>query len=126
MNNTAQRADPFASLGDDLSDFAPVAPAARRPEPAAVREIAEKHNFPSRAPKAAKPAASEPPAAPEKPKREQRRYRTGRNVQLNIKASSETVDELTRISNERGWVFGETLAHALAALKAQQGKPPAS
>jgi hypothetical protein len=44
-----------------------------------------------------------------------RRRRTGRSVQVNIKATQETIDRLVAISNRRGWVFGETLEHALDA-----------
>ena len=51
------------------------------------------------------------------PKREPRRHRTGRNVQFNVKASQETVDAFYAISDRNGWVLGETLEHALAALQ---------
>jgi hypothetical protein len=43
-----------------------------------------------------------------------RRHRT---VQLNIKATQATVDRLIAISDREGWVFGETLGHALEALE---------
>jgi hypothetical protein len=47
-----------------------------------------------------------------------RRRRTGRSVQINIKATQETIDRLVAISDRRGWVFGETLLeHALSALE---------
>ena len=51
----------------------------------------------------------------------QRRHRTGRNVQFNVKASQETVDAFYAISDAKGWVLGETLEHALAALKRELG-----
>lgn len=44
---------------------------------------------------------------------------TGRNVQINIKAKQETVDRLMAIADRRGWVLGEVLEHALAALEAK-------
>jgi hypothetical protein len=47
---------------------------------------------------------------------EDHRRRTGRNIQLNIKATQATVDRLIAISDREGWVFGETLGHALEAL----------
>jgi hypothetical protein len=50
-------------------------------------------------------------------KREPRRHRTGRNVQFNVKASKETVDAFYAISDRQGWVLGETLEHALQALR---------
>ena len=42
--------------------------------------------------------------------------RRRRTVQLNIKATQATVDRLIAISDREGWVFGETLGHALEAL----------
>ena len=47
----------------------------------------------------------------------QRRHRTGRNSQLNIKATQETIDAFVSISDRQGWVLGETLEHALRALE---------
>jgi hypothetical protein len=44
------------------------------------------------------------------------RRRTSRNIQINIKATQATVDRLIAISDREGWVFGETLGHALEAL----------
>ena len=41
--------------------------------------------------------------------------RRRRTVQLNIKATQATVDRLIAISDRGGWVFGETLGHALEA-----------
>jgi hypothetical protein len=48
--------------------------------------------------------------------REPRRHRTGRNVQFNVKAAQDTVDAFYEISDRNGWVLGETLEKALAAL----------
>jgi hypothetical protein len=56
------------------------------------------------------------------PKRVPRRHRTGRNVQFNLKASQETVDAFYAISDSQGWVLGETLEHALAALQRELGQ----
>jgi len=56
---------------------------------------------------------------PAKPK-QQRRHVTGRNVQINIKAKQETVDHLIAIADRRGWVLGEVLENALAALEAAE------
>ncbi len=75
MMSDPARVDPFA--GDlDLSEFKPAPvkkPAARKD---AIREVSEANNFPSRAPERARSA---------KPTVVQRRRRTGRNVQFNIK-----------------------------------------
>ena len=104
------RADPFA--GDlDLSDFKPAAVKKPKPEAAVIREVSEANNFPSRA--AARPVIVQEPAAPHV----QRRRRTGRNVQFNIKATQETIARFTAIADKNGWVFGETLDRALDALE---------
>jgi hypothetical protein len=104
---TAQRADPFAVATEpDVSAFAPT-PARKPPVTReTIREVSEKSDFPSRAPP---PKARAPKA--------QRRRRTGRNVQFNIKARQETIDRFIKISEAQGWVFGETLDHALTALE---------
>jgi len=107
MMADANRADPFA--GDlDLSDFKPREVKKPRVEAAVIREVSEANNFPSRA--AAKPGPVREPAP-------QRRRRTGRNVQFNIKATPETIARFTAISDKNGWVFGETLDRALDALE---------
>ena len=49
-------------------------------------------------------------------KRDQRRYRTGRNVQLNIKVKAETLEAFYKIADREGWVLGETLERAVKAL----------
>jgi hypothetical protein len=106
------RADPFA--GDlDLSDFKPAA--LRKPAVAkeAIREISEQNNFPSRA--AERPAKAQPKSLP------QRRRRTGRNVQFNIKATPETIARFTALADKNGWVFGEALERALDALESRAG-----
>ena len=106
-NPTPVRANPFATL-DNLDDFRPdVSP---KPKLAAdvVRQVSEASNFPSR-------AAPEPASLVRAP---QRRHRTGRNVQMNLKVTAATSERFTRVSNEQGWVFGQTLDHALDALEA--------
>lgn len=116
---------PRASIFDgddiDVTAFAPKAgPDRSAPAQAAVRAVAEAANFRSReggaaAPKAATPATPAP--VPEATKREPRRHRTGRNVQFNIKVSQKAVDAFYAITDRQGWVLGETLEHALAALE---------
>ncbi|NJO55701.1 MAG: hypothetical protein HC834_04325 [Rhodospirillales bacterium] len=46
-----------------------------------------------------------------------RRHRTGRNVQLNVKVTPETLAEFNALCERYGWVQGEALAHAIEALK---------
>lgn len=104
------RASIFDSDDLDVSGFAPrTGPDASAPLAEQVRAVAEAAQFRSR----------EQPAPA--PKRVQRRHRTGRNVQFNVKASQETVDAFYAISDSKGWVLGETLEHALAALKRELG-----
>lgn len=98
----------------DLSGFAPKSPKDIQAPPAdAIRAVSEAARFPSRE---AKPApVPPPPAAPAR--REQRRHRTGRNVQFNIRARQETIDAFLAIADREGWVLGEVLEHAVAALE---------
>lgn len=103
-----------AGLFDDDPDFEVTGFEPRRPDdrrlasaPDDVRQVAEAHKFVSR--EAARPQVPQgrPP----------RRYRTGRNIQLNIKARQETVDAFYRIADEQGWMIAETLERAIAALE---------
>lgn len=96
----------------DLSEFTPRKPAtAEAPPTEAIRAVAEGANFQSR----------EPPVKPPK-RREQRRYRTGRNVQLNTKVTTSTRDGFYEVSDRYDWVLGETLERALQALKRELEK----
>jgi hypothetical protein len=108
------RASIFADDDLDVSDFAPkVGPDKSAPMAEQVKVVAEAARFHSRE-----------PASPPAPvvKRPPRRYRTGRNVQFNVKASQDTVDAFYAISDSEGWVLGETLEHALAALQRELGE----
>jgi hypothetical protein len=98
------RADPF-----DLSDFT-ATPAKKPPalvQKEAIRQVSEANNFPSRDPERTKPAKLAV----------QRRRRTGRNVQFNIKATPETIARFTSLADKHGLVFGELLDRALDALE---------
>lgn len=104
-----ERVNPFGSL----DDFAPAKPKEKAQKPiekAAVDQVAEENNFPSRQPVKAKPAPAPVP-------RQQRRYTTGRNQQINVKATAETVDRLYRIADDMNLPLGEVLARALDALE---------
>ena len=96
---------------DDLSDFAPKlrAPAAARPEE--VRALAEGTAFRSRDPQTA-PLSTPLPSG----RREQRRYRTGRNVQLNLKVRQEAADTFYLLADRTGLVLGEVFEQAVEAL----------
>ncbi|WP_274630926.1 stability/partitioning determinant [Arvimicrobium flavum] len=100
----------------DLSDFKPKpAPDPTAPSSQEVRAVAERANFRSR-------EASTRTDAAAAPRPQQRRHRTGRNVQLNIKATGETVAAFNRLTQDNRWVAGETLQRALAALRRELGE----
>ena len=95
----------------DLSQFTARKPAKGvQPPPEAVRAVAEEANFQSREP-------VKPPKH-----RQQRRYRTGRNIQLNTKVTMSTRDGFYEISEQQNWVLGETLERALQALRRELEK----
>jgi hypothetical protein len=77
----------------------------------AVRAVAETSEFRSREPAAVEPKKKK------SSERQPRHYRTGRNVQLNVKARQEAIDEFYRISDEQKWVLGKTFERAMAALR---------
>jgi hypothetical protein len=101
---TTQRAPIFEEDDLDVSDFEPVQPGKGRgfASPDQVRRVAEAAAFRSR----------EPTPIPV-----YRRYRTGRNVQLNIKVRQDTLDAFNRLCDTYGWVQGEALERAVMALE---------
>ena len=101
----ATRANAFG----DLSDFQPHPPRPRNVQPEQIDRVAKENGFPSRQPV--------PPV--DKPSRPAvRRHTTGRNQQLNVKATPETIARFYRLADERGVVLGELLEQALEALEA--------
>ena len=106
----------------DVSGFAPKPPA--RAEQ--VKAVAEEAGFHSRGPVAPQvlaqlPVRAERPAkvpspAPAEERREQRRYRTGRNQQLNLKVRAQDAEAFYAIADAEGWVLGDVFARAIAAL----------
>jgi hypothetical protein len=99
------RVNPFAVLNDPPV-FTPKPKAEKLVEKDAIARIAEENNFPSRqAPKSSAPR-----------RREQRRYRTGRNRHLGIKATDETIERFYKAVDERNVPSGELLRLALDAL----------
>jgi hypothetical protein len=107
-----ERASIFGDDDLDVSDFKPKVPprVSKHPEapPERVKAVSETVNFRSRDPKPE-------PATPMR--REQRRHRTGRNVQLNIKARAEAIEAFYAITDRQHWVLGETFERAIEALK---------
>jgi hypothetical protein len=101
-------ADPFEGTELDVSGFRPTAKTTPL-RPDAIRQVSEAQNFPSRT-----------------PSRTLRRRRTGRNMQVSIKATRETIERLVAISDANRWPFGETLEHALDALEQKLAPKPRS
>lgn len=98
---SSDRANPFADV-EQLPSFAPKPKAARSVPAAQIEQIAEATGFPSR--QAAKPV------------RRRRRFKTGRNQQINIKATPETIERLYNMADARRVPLGELLEQALDAL----------
>lgn len=105
-----------APQGLDVGSFAPkVAIDTKAPKAEQVRAVTQAANFQSREAGTAKPEG--------RPKRAVRRYRTGRNVQFNIKAQQETVDAFYALTESQGWVLGYTLQQAVEALQRELKRP---
>jgi hypothetical protein len=103
------RVDPFAILKEPTA-FATKPKPERRVDEGAIETLARQENFPSR--QAPKSSASK--------KREQRRYRTGRNRHLGIKATAETLERFYKAADARNVPLGELLRLALDALEKTQ------
>jgi hypothetical protein len=104
---SGDRVNPFG----DLNDFEPAQLKERRPKPvekAVIDQVATDNGFPSRQP--VKPGTTPAP-------RQQRRYTTGRNQQINIKATPETIERLNALADRMNVPLGEVLARALSALE---------
>ncbi len=98
----ADRVNPL----EDLSDFG-ARPSHRRPPAEALDQVARENGFPTR----------EPTQAAVSPMDGRRRRTTGRNRQINIKATAETIDHLYRLSDALQLPLGEVLERALHALE---------
>jgi len=102
----SERINPLANL----DDFTIKAPEKKpKPQAEAIEKLSQEAGFPSRQPRRA--------ATPEPIKRQQRRYTTGRNVQIPIKGTAETRAQLEAIADQLQVPFGEVLARALGALR---------
>jgi hypothetical protein len=95
----------------DITGFKPRTAAKPAAQPEQVKAISETASFVSREPIRA-PRETVAPIA-----REPRRHRTGRNIQLNIKARAEAIERFYAIADRHKWVLGETFERAIAALE---------
>jgi hypothetical protein len=106
---TSERASVFDQGPEiDISGFKPRKIAKPAAEADQVKAISETASFVSREPTSPKVPV---------PTREPRRHRTGRNIQLNIKARAATVERFYAIADRYGWVLGEAFERAIAALE---------
>jgi hypothetical protein len=117
----------------DISGFKPRTAAKPAAQPEQVKAISETASFVSREPirtprqtAAPGPVARASQAQREPMTREPRRHRTGRNIQLNIKARAETIERFYAISDRKGWVLGETFERAIAALEREEANSTSS
>ena len=120
------RASIFETEEDDLdvAGFQPAAaPRPRDPDAvAAVRQTAESRGFASREATAApqpKPASPAPMSEPIPQEARVRRYRTGRDKQLNLKVTDACLQRFYALADGHGWVLGEAFERAVAALEAE-------
>ena len=125
MSEGNARASIFDGDDDfDLSEFTPRPKTAKpRADKDALREVAEKKGFVSReptvkeaAPKAAR-AVAPPPVPPAPEPMPQRRYRTGRNRQLNLKVSDEVMRRFYALADSQDLILGEAFEQAVTALE---------
>ena len=112
------RANPFGDLDDFGSDNT------AKPVPAeTIEKIAESSGFPSRkaGATAVRETASQTVETPSPSStRQPRRHMTGRNRQINIKATEKTITELYRIADAMNLPLGAVLEQALEVLAKQQ------
>lgn len=106
------RTNPFADMAT-LPTFEPKpkvqkAKEIEQVETEKLNKLAQESGFPSRQPK-------KEPAAPAPRKR--RTYTTGRNRQINFKATNETIERFYRMADERRVALCELLEEALNALE---------
>lgn len=103
MNPLPPRVNSFASE-PDLSDFLPKTATGPKPSKEDIDKIAEETGFLSRQPQVAKVTRG-------------RRYTTGRNQQLNIKVTEDTLKRFYAIADELGVPLGEVFDRAVKALE---------
>jgi hypothetical protein len=100
----------FENSGEiDLSTFSPKSETAKpKPARARVKAVTEAAQFPSR--EGTAPAA-------EPLKHRPRYHKTGRTAQLNVRIMPAAHARVYEITDQQGWLVGETIEHALEALE---------
>jgi hypothetical protein len=104
MMTAQERVSPFANV--DLSDFATPSKTEKKTDPTIVEEVAANTGFPSRQPV-------------QHTKKRGRPRSTGRNVQINLKVTSDARDLLFELADRTEKVYGEIFEDALLLLKAK-------
>jgi hypothetical protein len=106
------RVNPF----EDLAEFEAKPKAQPKPvDPAMIDRVAQDNNFPSRL--APKPGAEPGELETSTPRKSRRRYTTGRNKQINIKATDQTIERFYRLADQQHVPLGELLDRALEAFE---------
>lgn len=100
---TPTRINPFAEA--ELDEFKPKTKPTPRATSEQINAVAEQTGFPSR-----QPVTSEPV-------RRVRRYTTGRNQQLNLKVTENTLKRFYAIADELNLPLGEVFDQAVKALE---------
>jgi len=101
------RVNPFADLTTPISAFT-VKPKTEKPvTEEAITRIAAENNFPSR----------QAPKVSREPKRKRRAYTTGRNQQVNFKATPATVERFYKMADQRKVALCVLFEQALDALE---------
>ncbi len=104
------RVNPFENI--DAAPTFTTKPRATKPVDAdVINQLSRDNNFPSRQPP--RPAEVVPAAPP----RKRRPYKTGRNQQLNFKATAATADRFYDMAEKRHVKLCELLEQALDALE---------
>lgn len=103
----------------DLSEFAPRRAPVARPPSGETSRAAEAAGFRSREAK----TSTNPPDNGEGQggRGPQRRRRTGRNAQFNLKARPDTITAYCALADRMGWGLGETLEKAVELLEERYG-----
>ena len=101
------RVNPFADLTTPLSSFT-VKPKTEKPvAEEAITRLAADNNFPSR----------QAPKVSREPRRKRRPYTTGRNQQVNFKATATTVERFYKMADQRQIALCVLFEQALDALE---------
>lgn len=100
-----------------LDDFQPKRREEKpRPDREAIAQVAKDNGFLSRDPKTVEPREPREPREPSTPRR-QRRFTTGRNQQINIKATPETVTRFNALADRLNLPAGALLEQAVEILE---------